>query len=93
MNWAKVHIAVLGGFGIGGGLLPANEAPRTGEDRAGLRLGLLPKVGSYPAWRLGKKALRYYLALRFGQGNPFHAGVLWRGMEIGLKAMSKLMAK
>ena len=51
------------------------------------------KVGSYPAWRLGKKALGYYLPFRFGWGNPFHAGVPWKGMEVGLKAMSGIMAK
>jgi NADH dehydrogenase FAD-containing subunit len=51
------------------------------------------KVGSYLAWRLGKKALGYYLPFRFALGNPFHAGVPWKGMEVGLKAMSGLMAK
>ena len=51
------------------------------------------KVGSYTAWRLGKKALGYYLPFRFALGNPFHAGVPWKGMEVGLKAMSGLMAK
>lgn len=51
------------------------------------------KLGSSPVWRLGKKALSYYLPFRFALGNPFHAGVPWRGMEVGLKAMSKVMAK
>lgn len=51
------------------------------------------KVGSYAAWRLGKKALGYYLPFRFALGNPFHAGVPWKGMEAGLKAMSGLLAK
>ncbi len=51
------------------------------------------KVGSYAAWRLGKKALGYYLPFRFALGNPFHAGVPWKGMEAGLKVMSGLMAK
>lgn len=51
------------------------------------------RVGSYPAWRLGKKALGYYLPFRFGLGNPFHAGAPWKGMEAGLKAMSALLAK
>lgn len=51
------------------------------------------KVGSYAAWRLGKKALGYYLPFRFGLGNPFHAGLPWRGMEVGLKAMSRVLAK
>ena len=51
------------------------------------------KVGSYLAWRLGKKALGYYLPFRFALGNPFHAGTPWKVMEAGLKAMSGLMAK
>lgn len=51
------------------------------------------KLGSSPVWRLGKKALSYYLPLRFAYGNPFHAGVPWKGMETGLKVMSKVMAK
>lgn len=51
------------------------------------------KVGSYMAWRLGKKALGYYLPFRFALGNPFHAGIPWKGMEAGLKAMSGLLAK
>jgi sulfide:quinone oxidoreductase len=51
------------------------------------------KVGSYAAWRLGKKALGYYLPFRFALGNPFHAGIPWKGMEMGLKGMSSLMAK
>ncbi|MGF1472486.1 MAG: NAD(P)/FAD-dependent oxidoreductase [Rubrobacteraceae bacterium] len=51
------------------------------------------KLGSSPVWRLGKKALSYYLPFRFANGNPFHAGVPWKGMEVGLKAMSRVMAK
>lgn len=51
------------------------------------------KLGSSPVWRLGKKALSYYLPFRFAYGSPFHAGVPWKGMEVGLKAMSKVMAK
>jgi len=63
---------------------PIEVDPETPEDY---------KVGSYPAWRLGKKALGYYLPFRFALGNPFHAGVPWKGMETGLKAMSALLAK
>jgi NADH dehydrogenase FAD-containing subunit len=51
------------------------------------------KVGSYAAWRLGKKVLGYYLPFRFALGNPFHAGAPWKGMEAGLKAMSRVLAK
>ena len=52
----------------------------------------LYRVGSSPAWRLGKKLLGVYLPWRFGSGKPFHAGLPWRGMELGLNAMSRLMA-
>lgn len=51
------------------------------------------EVGTYPAWRLGKKALGYYPPFRFGLGDPFHAGTPWKGMETGLMAMSRLLAK
>jgi sulfide:quinone oxidoreductase len=52
----------------------------------------LYRVGSSPAWRLGKKLLGIYLPWRFGAGNPFHAGLPWQGMEMGLKVMSSLLA-
>jgi sulfide:quinone oxidoreductase len=52
----------------------------------------LYRVGSSPAWRLGKKLLGVYLPWRFGSGKPFHAGLPWRGMELGLNVMSRLMA-
>jgi len=51
------------------------------------------KVGTSVPWRLGKKMIGLYLPLRFGWGNPFHAGIPWRGMEVGLKAMSGVLAK
>ncbi len=51
------------------------------------------KVGTSPVWRLGKMALSYYLPWRFNAGNPFHGGMPWKGMEIGLKAMSTVMAR
>jgi sulfide:quinone oxidoreductase len=52
----------------------------------------LYRVGSSPAWRLGKKLLGVYLPWRFGAGEPFHAGMPWKGMEAGLKVMSRLLA-
>ncbi|NOK59993.1 MAG: hypothetical protein GFH27_549291n186 [Chloroflexi bacterium AL-W] len=52
----------------------------------------LYRVGSSPIWRLGKLALAYYLPWRFKAGNAFHAGLPWRGMEVGLKAMSGILA-
>lgn len=54
--------------------------------------GELYRVGSSPVWRLGKKLLGVYLPWRFGSGNPFHAGLPWKGMEVGLKAMARLLA-
>ncbi|HEY7201711.1 MAG TPA: hypothetical protein VIC57_15930, partial [Candidatus Dormibacteraeota bacterium] len=50
------------------------------------------RVGSSPAWRLGKRLLGLYLPWRFRAGRPFHAGLPWRGMEAGLAVMSRLMA-
>ncbi|HXF96245.1 MAG TPA: FAD-dependent oxidoreductase [Gemmatimonadales bacterium] len=50
------------------------------------------RVGSSTLWRLGKKLLGAYLPWRFGRGNPFHAGLPWRGMEVGLKVMSRVLA-
>ncbi|HXM53988.1 MAG TPA: FAD-dependent oxidoreductase [Candidatus Dormibacteraeota bacterium] len=50
------------------------------------------RVGSSPAWRLGKRLLGMYLPWRFRAGRPFHAGLPWRGMEAGLAIMSRVMA-
>lgn len=51
------------------------------------------KVGVSPVWRLGKKLLSVYLPLRFRAGEPFHAGSAWKMMDIGLKAMSGVLAE
>ena len=51
------------------------------------------KVGVSPLWRVGKKALGLYLPWRFGAGKPFHAGFAWEAMDLGLKVMSKILAK
>lgn len=51
------------------------------------------KVGVSPLWRMGKKVLGLYLPWRFGHGKPFHAGFAWDAMDLGLKVMSKLLAK
>jgi sulfide:quinone oxidoreductase len=50
------------------------------------------KVGISPIWRVGKGALGLYLPWRFGSGEPFHAGLAWEAMDLGLKVMSKLLA-
>src|SRR5574337_461933 len=52
----------------------------------------LYRVGSSATWRLGKKLLGVYLPWRFGAGEPFHAGLPWKGMETGLKVMARLLA-
>ncbi len=52
----------------------------------------LYRVGTGALWRLGKKLLGWYLPWRFGAGEPFHAGLPWKGMEIGLKWMSGVLA-
>ncbi len=53
----------------------------------------LYKVGSSPLWRLGKALLGLYLPWRFRNGKPFHAGLPWEGMELGLKVMSAVLAR
>jgi sulfide:quinone oxidoreductase len=51
------------------------------------------RVGSSLFWRPGKKLLGIYLPWRFKAGNPFHAGLPWKGMEVGLKVMSTVLAR
>jgi sulfide:quinone oxidoreductase len=49
-------------------------------------------VGVSPIWRAGKKVLGLYLPWRFGNGEPFHAGLAWEAMDLGLKFMSTFLA-
>lgn len=51
------------------------------------------KVGVTPAWRFGKKLLGFYLPMRFNAGKPFHAGLAWQMMDVGLKGMSGVFAR
>jgi NADH dehydrogenase FAD-containing subunit len=51
------------------------------------------RVGSSLAWRAGKKLLGHSVPWRFRNGEPFHAGLFWRGMDAGLRAMSTVLAK
>jgi sulfide:quinone oxidoreductase len=51
------------------------------------------RVGVSPAWRLGKKLLGLYLPMRFKAGLPFHAGLPWQAMNLGLKGMSAALAR
>jgi sulfide:quinone oxidoreductase len=50
------------------------------------------RVGTSPAWRLGKKMLGFTVPMRFAAGEPFHAGRAWQGMDVGIKAMSSMLA-
>ena len=50
------------------------------------------KVGTGTTWRLAKKMLGMTVPMRFHAGEPFHAGLGWQAMEVGLKGMSGVMA-
>ncbi|MCL4286305.1 MAG: FAD-dependent oxidoreductase [Thermoleophilia bacterium] len=50
------------------------------------------KVGTSPVWRLGKKMLGFSVPMRFSAGEPFHAGRAWQAMDVGIKAMSAMLA-
>jgi NADH dehydrogenase FAD-containing subunit len=50
------------------------------------------KVGTGTTWRLGKKMLGATVPMRFHAGEPFHAGLAWQMMEVGLKGMSAVLA-
>lgn len=50
------------------------------------------KVGTGTIWRLGKKMLGATVPMRFHAGEPFHAGLAWQAMEVGLKGMSAVLA-
>jgi sulfide:quinone oxidoreductase len=50
------------------------------------------KVGTSPVWRLGKKMLGFTVPLRFAAGEPFHAGTAWQAMDVGIRAMSGVLA-
>jgi sulfide:quinone oxidoreductase len=51
------------------------------------------KVGTGATWRLGKKMLGATVPMRFHAGEPFHAGLAWQMMEVGLKGMSAALAE
>ncbi len=62
---------------------PVRVRPDAGDDY---------KVGTSTAWRLGKKVLGFSVPMRFGAGEPFHAGAGWKMMDVGLKGMSGMLA-
>jgi sulfide:quinone oxidoreductase len=51
------------------------------------------KVGTGMTWRLGKKMLGATVPMRFHAGEPFHAGLAWQMMDVGLKGMSAVLAE
>lgn len=50
------------------------------------------KVGTSPIWRVGKKMLGFSVPMRIHAGEPFHAGAAWQAMDVGIKAMSGMLA-
>jgi NADH dehydrogenase FAD-containing subunit len=50
------------------------------------------KVGTGHTWRLGKKMLGATVPMRFHAGEPFHAGLGWQMMDVGLKGLSAVLA-
>ncbi len=62
---------------------PVRVRPDAGDDY---------KVGTSPVWRLGKKMLGFSVPMRFSAGEPFHAGTAWQAMDVGIKAMSGMLA-
>lgn len=50
------------------------------------------KVGTSTIWRLGKKMLGFSVPMRFSAGEPFHAGRAWQAMDVGIRAMSAMLA-
>jgi sulfide:quinone oxidoreductase len=50
-------------------------------------------LGTSPLWRAGKWLLGVYLPWRFRNGEPFHAGLPWRGMDLGLRVMATVLAR
>ena len=51
------------------------------------------RVGVSPLWRVAKTAVGLYLPWRFGRGEPFHSGMAWEAMDLGLKVMAKALAR
>jgi sulfide:quinone oxidoreductase len=50
------------------------------------------KVGTSPLWRLGKKLVGVTVPMRFAAGEPFHAGRAWQLMDVGIGAVSGVLA-
>jgi hypothetical protein len=50
------------------------------------------KVGTGTTWRLGKKMLGATVPMRFHAREPFHAGLGWQMMDVGIKGLSAVLA-
>ncbi len=51
------------------------------------------KVGTSQLWRIGMNMLGLSVPMRCHAGEPFHAGAAWQAMDVGLKAMSGMLAE
>ena len=69
---------------VGEGPLPGVEVAAAKRDRY--------LVGTSPLWRTGKQLLGRYLPQRFGAGDPLQSGIRGKGLEVGVKALSSLLA-
>lgn len=50
------------------------------------------RAGASPLWRIGKRMLGTVVPWRFGQGEPFNAGLPSAGIDMGVKVLSGMVA-
>jgi sulfide:quinone oxidoreductase len=50
------------------------------------------KLGVSPAWRMSKRIFASSVLMRFAAGEPFQAGAGWRLMDVGMQAMTGMLA-
>jgi sulfide:quinone oxidoreductase len=50
------------------------------------------KLGVSPAWRMSKRMFASSVLMRFAAGEPFQAGAGWRLMDVGMRAMTGMLA-
>ncbi|MFO0750058.1 MAG: FAD-dependent oxidoreductase [Myxococcota bacterium] len=74
-TFARVPLRVRGG----------PSGPQAEVDPARVELY---EVRNGKGWRLAKKGLALYTTRRFAAGEPFHAGLGWSLLDLGLKAMT-----
>jgi NADH dehydrogenase FAD-containing subunit len=51
------------------------------------------KVGVSRAWRAAKRTLSSYLVMQFAAAEPFRTGPGWRFMDLGVRAMTGMLAE